>query len=120
MIASGGGAIVNTSSILSSRPRANNAAYGSSKAGLEQLTRIIALEYAPYGIRANAVVPGDFKTEQQLADLGPEHLDGMKKESLVGRSGHPDEINEVAAFLLSDLSSYVTGAIYPVNGGLWV
>ncbi|BBH24231.1 dihydroanticapsin 7-dehydrogenase [Paenibacillus baekrokdamisoli] len=120
MIASGGGSIVNTSSIMSSRPRVNNAAYGSAKAGLEQLTRIIALEYSAYGIRANAIVPGDFKSTQQLADLGREHIDGMKIESLVGRSGHPNEINEVAAFLLSDLSSYVTGSIYPVNGGLWI
>ncbi|MBP1990148.1 SDR family NAD(P)-dependent oxidoreductase [Paenibacillus eucommiae] len=120
MMASGGGAIVNNSSILGSRVRPNTAVYGTGKAGLEQLTRAIAYEYAAYGIRANTIVPGDFKSEQQLLSLPREHMEGMKVESLIGRSGTPEEINEVAAFLLSDASSYVTGSSYPVNGGLWV
>lgn len=120
MIRSGGGAIVNTSSILGSSARVYNAAYGAGKAGLEQLTRSIAVEYAPYGIRANAVIPGDFKGEQLLATLSQEHFEGMKKTALIGRSGTPNEINEVAAFLLSDAASYVTGSMYPVNGGLWL
>lgn len=120
MIASGGGSIVNTSSILGSKPRTANGAYAAGKAGLEQLTRVIAYEYAEYGIRANAVVPGDFKSEKQMADMPQHHLDNMKRDSLIGRIGTPNEINEVAAFLLSDAASYVTGALFPVDGGLWI
>lgn len=119
MIRSGGGSIVNTSSVLGTTPRAYNAGYGAGKAGLEQLTRIIAVEYAQYGIRANVVVPGDFKSDQVLAAMSQEHKDTMKAISLIGRSGRTVEINEVAAFLLSDAASYVTGSLYPVTGGIW-
>ncbi|UVI29647.1 SDR family NAD(P)-dependent oxidoreductase [Paenibacillus spongiae] len=119
MIPSGGGSIVSTSSVLGgSILRSGNAGYGAGKAGLEQLTRIAALEYAPYGIRANAVVPGDFKSDELLAQLSQAHLDFMSKISMIGRSGTPNEINEVAAFLLSDAASYVTGSMYPVTGGI--
>lgn len=120
MIKSGGGSIVNTSSILGAVPRFNNASYGAGKAGMEQLMRYAAVEYAPYGIRVNVVVPGDFKGEQLLTTMSPSHNEWMKTSSLIGRSGTPNEINEVAAFLLSEAASYVTGSVYPVNGGLWI
>ncbi|MBP1994555.1 SDR family NAD(P)-dependent oxidoreductase [Paenibacillus eucommiae] len=121
MIASGGGSIVNVSSILGGKiAMSHNAGYGAAKAGVEHLTRIIAVEYAEHGIRANAVVPGDFKNEQVYATMSQEHFDTMKKTTLIGRSGTPNEINEVAAFLLSDAASYVTGSMYPVNGGLGI
>jgi NAD(P)-dependent dehydrogenase (short-subunit alcohol dehydrogenase family) len=120
MIQSGGGSIVNTSSVLGYIPKANNAGYGAGKAGLEQLTRIIAVEYAPYGIRANAVVPGDFKSEVVLANTTQKFKEKMKEISLIGRSGTTNEINEVAAFLLSDSSSYVTASLYPVTGGIYL
>lgn len=115
---SGGGSIVNTSSILGTMPHSKNASYGAGKAGLEQLTRFAAMEYARYGIRVNAIAPGDFKGEELLRTMPPSHYEWMKSDSLIGRSGTPDEINEVAAFLLSDAASYVTGSVYPVNGGL--
>ncbi|MCQ6561017.1 SDR family oxidoreductase [Paenibacillus mendelii] len=119
MIRSGGGSIVSTSSVLGGNIlRSGNAGYGAGKAGLEQLTRIAALEYAPYGIRANAVVPGDFKSDEVLAAISQAHLDTMSKISMLGRSGRANEINEVAAFLLSDAASYVTGSMYPVTGGI--
>ncbi|MBP1995586.1 SDR family NAD(P)-dependent oxidoreductase [Paenibacillus eucommiae] len=119
MMKSGGGSIVNTSSVLGTMPRIGNGGYGAGKAGLEHLTRIIAVEYAPYGIRANVVVPGDFKSDEVLANIGQQHMDMMKEISLLGRSGRANEINEVAAFLLSDAASYVTGSLYPVTGGIW-
>jgi len=119
MIESGvGGAIVSTSSVLGTFPRLYNAGYGAGKAGLEQLTRVAAYEYAPYKIRVNAVVPGDFKPEDIPMQLPPEHYENMKNITLIGRSGTPNEINEVAAFLLSDAASYVTGSLYPVTGGI--
>lgn len=120
MMKSGGGSIVLTSSLLGSVPRFHNASYGAGKAGMEQLMRYAAVEYAPDGIRVNAVAPGDFKGEQLLSTMPQSHFEWMKAESLIGRSGTPGEINEVAAFLLSDASSYVTGSVYPVNGGLWL
>jgi NAD(P)-dependent dehydrogenase (short-subunit alcohol dehydrogenase family) len=120
MMASGGGSIVNVSSVLGSIPLSKNAAYGAGKAGLEQLTRVVAVEYAEYGIRANAVVPGDFKVEQEHANASQQHIATMRQKALLGRSGFPIEINEVAAFLLSDAASYVTGSMYPVTGGLWL
>ena len=111
---------MNTSSILGTKPYGANASYGAGKAGMEQLTRYAAVEYAKYGIRVNAVIPGDFKGEQLLATMPPSHFEEMRALTLIGRSGTPDEINEVAAFLLSDAASYVTGSMYPVNGGVWL
>jgi len=120
MIKSGGGAMVNTSSLLSTKPKGLNASYGAGKAGLEQLTKYAAVEYAPYGIRVNAIAPGDFKGKELLTAMSPSYFEWIKKEALFGRSGTPNEINEVAAFLLSDSASYVTGSIYEVSGGLWL
>ena len=115
---SGGGSMVSNSSIMGSiLARAKNAGYAAGKAGLEQLTRIAAIEYAKDGIRVNAVVPGDFKSLEAAEQMGPEH---MKNSTLIGRTGRPNEINAVAAFLLSDEASYVTGSMYPVNGGLGI
>lgn len=113
----GGGAIVLTSSILGSVPAAHNAAYGAAKAGVEQLVRVAALEYAANGIRVNAVVPGDFKSETVRAAASEASMEAIRKATLIGRSGYPGEINEAAAFLLSDAASYVTGSRYPVTGG---
>lgn len=120
MIDSGGGSIVNTSSILGIKAKVKNAAYCAGKAALDQFTRVMAIEYAPYGIRANVVVPGDFKSDEVLARLSQHHIDHMKNISAIGRSGSASEVNEVAAFLLSDAASYVTGSLYPVTGGIWL
>jgi NAD(P)-dependent dehydrogenase (short-subunit alcohol dehydrogenase family) len=120
MTRSGGGSIVNSSSILGSKPLEGNAGYGSAKAGLEQFTKIFAVEYATQGIRANSIVPGDFKSEIDWQMTTEEFKESMRNISLIGRSGKPNEINEVAAFLLSDAASYVTGASYNVTGGIWL
>ncbi|MBP1993063.1 SDR family NAD(P)-dependent oxidoreductase [Paenibacillus eucommiae] len=108
MIETGGGSIVNTSSILGKVPVKNTpAAYSSAKAAVNHLTSIIAVEYAKYGIRANTIVPGDIKNVDDLQDVN----------NLLGRSGRPEEVAELAAFLLSDSSSYMTGSLYPIDGG---
>ncbi|CAK4852117.1 unnamed protein product [Aphanomyces euteiches] len=120
LIRSGGGSIVNTSSILGQIPRQGCLAYGAAKAGLNQLTRILAADYSKFGIRANVLVPGDFKSEEALAAQSEEEKEAMRQCSWIGRSGNANEINEVAAFLLSDAAAYVTGALYTVDGGFHI
>jgi NAD(P)-dependent dehydrogenase (short-subunit alcohol dehydrogenase family) len=117
MKTNGGGAIVNTSSILGSVPVPENAAYGASKAAVEQLTRVAAVELAPWHIRVNAIVPGDFKSEERIASYTERQKEAIREQTLIGRSGLPDEVNELAAFLLSDAASYATGSMYPITGG---
>lgn len=117
LIKSGGGSIINTSSILGEIVSSGYTAYGPAKAAVNHLTRVIAADYAAYGIRANVLVPGDFDTEAAIARQSEQQKAAMKRSTWLGRSGNPAEVNEVAAFLLSDAASYVTGAIYRVDGG---
>lgn len=109
MVETGGGAIVNTSSILGQVSVPDSpAAYSTAKAGMNHLTRIIAVDYAGQGIRANAIVPGDIKAADHPRQF---------TNNLIGRSGRPEEVAELAAYLLSDAAAYVTGAIYAIDGG---
>lgn len=117
---SGGGSIVNTSSVLSHLVQPGCLAYGAAKAGVNQLTRVIAADYAAVGIRANAIAPGDFKPKETIERLTDSEREALANQIRLGRSGTADEINEVAAFLLSDASTYVTGSIYHVDGGFHV
>ncbi|GBG05595.1 SDR family oxidoreductase [Paenibacillus agaridevorans] len=111
---SGGGSIINTSSVLGVKPRAGEGAYGSSKAGINFLTQVIAAENAEHGIRANVIIPGDIKK------LSPEKPGTMRKDIWLRRSGTPDEVSELASFLLSDVSSYITGSLYTIDGGIQI
>ncbi|TLS51492.1 SDR family oxidoreductase [Paenibacillus antri] len=117
MIRSGGGSIVNTSSILGQVVSPGCLAYGAAKAGLNQLTRVLAADYAASGIRANVLVPGDFRSGEALARQSDAERQAMRERAWLGRSGSADEINELAAFLLSDASSYVTGTLFTADGG---
>ena len=115
LAASGGGSMVNTSSVLGLRPRELDGAYGTAKAGVNHLTQVLAAENAHLGIRANAIVPGDIKEPTVSSGGTP-----RQPRAWLGRSGTPDEVSELASFLLSDASSYVTGSLYAVDGGFQV
>ncbi|MGZ9584252.1 SDR family NAD(P)-dependent oxidoreductase [Paenibacillus marinisediminis] len=117
MIKTGGGSIVNTSSILGQIPSKGCLAYGAGKAGINQFTKVLALDYAQHGIRANVLVPGDFRSVESLAVQSEQEKAAMKNNSMLGRSASADEINEMACFLFSDASSYTTGALFTVDGG---
>ena len=119
MAKTGGGAIVNMSSVNGVMAIPTIASYNASKGGINQLTRAMALALADRGIRVNAVAPGTIATElAQKAVLGSAEA----KERIMGRTplrrlGEPAEIAAVCAFLASDAASYMTGEIVAVDGG---
>jgi NAD(P)-dependent dehydrogenase (short-subunit alcohol dehydrogenase family) len=95
--------------------------YASSKAGVNQFTKVCAVELAPYGINVNAICPGPILTEAHYAQRTPEeatqHIEDLKKFSLLGRVGTPQDIANLALFLASDESSFMTGQIICMDGG---
>ncbi len=116
-----GGSIVNTSSGLGIVATSNCAAYTASKHAVCGLTRAAAVEGAPLGIRVNAVLPGIVRTpmqERQHEDIfEPEVMERVRSIHLIGRYCEPEEVGYLARWLLSDESSFVTGAMYTVDGG---
>ena len=108
------GAIVNISSIAS-RGQPLLSAYGAAKAGLDSLTRSMAMEWGRHGIRANTLAPGTINTPRSGRD--PDEVDPLAGNITLGRRGKPDDIADVTLFLLSDLASYVSGQIINVDGG---
>ena len=114
-----GGSIVNISSIHEDYPFPGFTPYCASKGGLRMLMRNLAVELAPYGIRVNNVAPGAIATPINQAALArPEKLQTLHGIIPLGRMGQPAEVAEVALFLASDASSYVTGSTYYVDGGM--
>jgi NAD(P)-dependent dehydrogenase (short-subunit alcohol dehydrogenase family) len=109
-----GGKIINISSVHASAPRRNYAHYSTAKAGLEQLTKCLALELAEYNIQANAVVPGAVATEL----TPPDRQAAFATAVPAGRVGTVDEIARVVAFLAGNECDYLTGASLTVDGGL--
>jgi NAD(P)-dependent dehydrogenase (short-subunit alcohol dehydrogenase family) len=119
-IAAGGapGAIVNMSSINAVVAIAGLAAYSASKGGINQLTKVMALSLAPHGIRVNAIGPGSIMTDMLASittDKAARHR--VLSRTPLGRVGDPSEIASIAAFLVSDDASYVTGQTIYADGG---
>ena len=112
----GRGVIVNMSSVSGKIGNIGQANYSSAKAGMVALTKVTAREFAPYGIRANAIQPGLIGTPPTLARGEAKLREGAAGTPL-GRIGTPDEVASVALFLASDMASFVTGAIIEVTGG---
>jgi meso-butanediol dehydrogenase / (S,S)-butanediol dehydrogenase / diacetyl reductase len=116
MMAQNSGAIVNMSSVGGTRPAVGSAAYIVAKAGLNMLTRQAALEYVDHGIRVNAVAPGTIRTP--LVESAGAGLIAFKESvTPMKRLGTVEEIAALTAFLASDDASYITGAIYAIDGG---
>ena len=117
------GVVVNTASLngLMSFKMLGSLAHTTAKAGIIAMTRQLAMEGREYGIRANSISPGVIETNQTREQLrDPEWAGSMLGKTLLGRLGRPEEVANVALFLASDDSSYVTGADIVVDGGMKV
>lgn len=117
MIERGSGRIVNISSVIGQTGNIGQANYAASKAGLFGFSKSLALEMAQKGITVNCVAPGFIKTEM-VAAIPEAALQKVVDKIPQRRLGTPEEVARVVCFLLEDDSSYITGAVYDVNGGL--
>lgn len=120
LLKSGGGAIVNTSSVLGLVGGAMVPIYTASKHAVEGLTKSLALEYVSQGIRVNAVSPGPIQTEMfdRLSKANPEAIEQIIAGEPMGRMGTPEEVANAVLWLCSDASSFVTGQSISVDGGI--
>ncbi|MBO9451156.1 SDR family oxidoreductase [Tropicibacter sp. R16_0] len=118
LLAASGGAIVNTASMLSYFGGPLVPAYSASKGGVAQLTKALAGKWAADGVRVNAVAPGWIATEmtQALQD-DPARSGPILGRTPMDRWGQPTEVGALAAWLLSEEATFITGAVYPVDGG---
>jgi glucose 1-dehydrogenase len=114
-----GGCIINISSVHQTIPKPHYIPYATSKAGIEMMTKTMALELAKDNIRANLVAPGAIETNmnRELKE-NKEMLDNVLKQIPIKRIGNPEEVANVVEFLASDKASYVTGTTFYVDGGM--
>jgi NAD(P)-dependent dehydrogenase (short-subunit alcohol dehydrogenase family) len=126
LIASGRGAIVNIASMFGLVGAPVSGPYAASKGGLVNLTRQLAVDYGPDGVRVNAICPGYIDTDMggRRAAYSPEQRKAANERrdanaalQPIGRQAHADEVARVALFLASDASSFMTGSVVPVDGG---
>jgi 3-oxoacyl-[acyl-carrier protein] reductase len=110
------GCIVNTASIWGLHGASCEAAYSSTKHAVAGLTKSLAAELGPTGIRVNAVAPGVIDTDM-VRPLGVETLDGLAADTPLNRLGKPEDIANIVAFLASDAASFITGQILTADGG---
>lgn len=118
MINGGGGSIVNISSGQSLRGDIRNTAYAAGKGALNALTRHIAVQYGPQGVRCNAIAPGLIVGEDRLSQFPVPVKEMFESNCSIQRLGRPGDISNAVLYLVSDLSSYVTGQVITVDGGI--
>ena len=116
MIARGGGSIVNVSTMAAQIGMPGMSVYGATKAALESLTRTWAAEFAPAGIRVNAVAPGPTRSDKVVSMMG-DGIEQLGQTTPLARTASPTEIAELIVFLAGDKASYVTGATVAADGG---
>jgi NAD(P)-dependent dehydrogenase (short-subunit alcohol dehydrogenase family) len=126
-----GGAVINVTSIEGSRAAPGYAVYAACKAGVNNLTRTLALEFADHNIRVNTIAPDCTETPGIRGNFtGPvdeskwykpteAQAESLRKRTPLGRAGIDEECGQLAVFLASDMSSYITGATIPIDGGTW-
>lgn len=115
------GRIINISSVHEDLPMPQNAPYCCAKGGIRMMARTICLELAPYNITVNNIAPGAIHTPIDAdVEADPEKMAALLKEIPLHRMGQPEEIAQLALFLASDASAYVTGSTYVIDGGLSV
>jgi len=117
MMRSRGGSIINISSVVGISGNAGQSNYAASKAGIIGFTKSYAKELASRNIRSNVVAPGYILTEM-TGELDDKVLEGIKEETPLGRAGEADEVADAVVFLASDASSYITGEVLRVDGGM--
>lgn len=119
MITAQQGAIVNISSMAAQYGIPKVIAYSAAKTGIEGMTRAMATELSPLGIRVNCVAPGFIKTamSSKALDADPERKQKVISRTPMGRMGEPKDVAEAVYFLCSDSASYITGVVLPVDGG---
>lgn len=115
----GGGVILNISSMASQYGIPRVMAYTATKSAVEGITRAMAVELAPYGIRVNCIAPGFIETDMSAGalDKDPPRKQKVLSRTPMGRLGKPEEVAEAAFFLVSEAASYITGVVLPVDGG---
>ncbi len=111
------GSIINMTSIVGIKGNAGQANYAASKAGIIGFTKSVALELGSRNIRCNAIAPGFIETEM-TAKLDPKTVDEWRKAIPLKRGGKPEDIANACVFLASDMSTYITGQVIQVDGGL--
>jgi len=119
MARSGGGSIINVSSIIGTNGNVGQAVYGGSKAAVVGITRSLAKELADKAIRVNAIAPGFIDTDMARS-IGADKFAERLASIAMGRIGNPEEVANVALFLASPLSTYVTGQVIGVDGGMLI
>jgi 3-oxoacyl-[acyl-carrier protein] reductase len=119
MIPQGGGGIINISSVNGILAAPRRAAYCASKAAVNELTKVLAIEWADRKIRVNAIAPGYVRTElvQDVIDKGAISLEAILKRTPQGRIGEVEDIAGLAVYIAGDESSYMTGSIVNIDGG---
>lgn len=120
MVQRGSGAIVNISSVSAHGVRTGPPSYAAAKAGVEGLSRLMAVQLGPLGVRVNTIVVGTTATPWLLGRKTDEELDIMRTTTLTGRLGDPEDVAATVAFLCSDAARHVTGQMISVSGGQWM